>query len=152
MCRNNHHAVIVPYNYVSGKYSYVPAPRSIFKDLSKLPQASLIRFESGDSAGAKPLPELYWNLADEILAARREPHIGSYDEAIETCGSLFEQSVARRRAVTRETDSLDELAAADGIGGPVTMRWLLVHMIEEYARHCGHADLLREMIDGATGD
>jgi uncharacterized damage-inducible protein DinB len=33
-----------------------------------------------------------------------------------------------------------------------SLRWILVHMIEEYARHCGHADLLRERIDGVTGD
>ncbi|WP_083933812.1 DUF664 domain-containing protein [Kribbella catacumbae] len=32
-----------------------------------------------------------------------------------------------------------------------TMRWLLVHMIEETGRHAGHADILREQIDGATG-
>lgn len=35
---------------------------------------------------------------------------------------------------------------------PVSLRWVLVHMIEEYARHNGHADILRERIDGATGD
>jgi hypothetical protein len=34
----------------------------------------------------------------------------------------------------------------------VSLRWVLVHMIEEYARHNGHADLLRESIDGRTGD
>lgn len=33
-----------------------------------------------------------------------------------------------------------------------SLRWILVHLIEEYARHCGHADLLREVADGATGD
>lgn len=42
------------------------------------------------------------------------------------------------------------------LGGPdprtTTLRRIIVHMIEEYARHCGHADLLREAIDGATGD
>ena len=32
------------------------------------------------------------------------------------------------------------------------LRWIVVHMIEEYARHCGHADLLREAIDGVVGD
>jgi hypothetical protein len=37
-------------------------------------------------------------------------------------------------------------------GEAVSLRWVLVHMIEEYARHNGHADLLRERIDGATGD
>ena len=33
-----------------------------------------------------------------------------------------------------------------------SLRWILVHLIEEYARHCGHADLLREAVDGSTGD
>jgi uncharacterized damage-inducible protein DinB len=35
---------------------------------------------------------------------------------------------------------------------PRTLRWVYLHMIEEYARHNGHADLLRERLDGATGD
>jgi hypothetical protein len=35
---------------------------------------------------------------------------------------------------------------------PLSLRFIVVHMIEEYARHCGHADLLREAIDGETGD
>jgi hypothetical protein len=34
----------------------------------------------------------------------------------------------------------------------MSLRWVYLHMIEEYARHNGHADLLRERIDGATGD
>ncbi|WP_035795045.1 DinB family protein [Kitasatospora mediocidica] len=37
-------------------------------------------------------------------------------------------------------------------GAEVTLRWILVHMIEEYARHNGHADLLREAVDGRTGE
>lgn len=37
-------------------------------------------------------------------------------------------------------------------GEPVSLRWIYVHMIEEYARHNGHADLLRELTDGAVGD
>ena len=37
-------------------------------------------------------------------------------------------------------------------GEAPSMRWILVHMIEEYARHNGHADLLREAIDGQTGE
>jgi uncharacterized damage-inducible protein DinB len=36
--------------------------------------------------------------------------------------------------------------------GEVSLRWILVHMIEETARHAGHADILREQIDGSTGD
>jgi len=48
------------------------------------------------------------------------------------------------------TLSLDD--TFDGRRGPISLRWVYVHMIEEYARHNGHADLLRERIDGATGD
>ena len=42
-------------------------------------------------------------------------------------------------------------AGRDSEGEPVSLRELLVHMIEEYARHNGHADLLRERIDGRVG-
>jgi hypothetical protein len=37
-------------------------------------------------------------------------------------------------------------------GERYSLRWIMVHMIEEYARHNGHADLLRERIDGTVGD
>ncbi|MCX4969455.1 DinB family protein [Streptomyces sp. NBC_00654] len=37
------------------------------------------------------------------------------------------------------------------MGGRVTLRWIYTHMIGEYARHCGHADIVRERIDGRTG-
>jgi uncharacterized damage-inducible protein DinB len=37
-------------------------------------------------------------------------------------------------------------------GATVTLRWVLVHMVEETARHAGHMDVVRELIDGATGD
>jgi hypothetical protein len=36
--------------------------------------------------------------------------------------------------------------------GKVSLRWILVHMLEETARHAGHLDLMREQLDGATGD
>ena len=36
-------------------------------------------------------------------------------------------------------------------GLEVSLRWILVHLIEEYARHNGHADIVRERIDGVTG-
>ena len=38
------------------------------------------------------------------------------------------------------------------VGGDTSARWVITHMIEEYARHCGHADLLREALDGVTGE
>ena len=42
-------------------------------------------------------------------------------------------------------------AGFDNGGSPCSVRWVYLHMVEEYARHNGHADLLRERIDGATG-
>ena len=47
--------------------------------------------------------------------------------------------------------SLDEEVWCEMFGKPVSIRFIAIHMIEEYARHCGHADLLREAIDGNTG-
>ncbi|MBV9282649.1 MAG: DUF664 domain-containing protein [Chloroflexi bacterium] len=48
---------------------------------------------------------------------------------------------------------LDQLARRTGRGGEApSLRWILCHMIEEYARHNGHADLIRESIDGLVGE
>jgi hypothetical protein len=47
--------------------------------------------------------------------------------------------------------SLDELCRNVGDETPVNLRWVLMHLLEETARHAGHADILREMIDGHTG-
>jgi len=46
---------------------------------------------------------------------------------------------------------LDDTGTA-WFGDAVSMRWVLIHMIEERARHAGHMDIVRELIDGATGD
>ena len=54
------------------------------------------------------------------------------------------------RKAEAATPSLD--ATFQGRHRRYSLRWILVHMIEEYARHNGHADLIRERIDGATGD
>lgn len=48
--------------------------------------------------------------------------------------------------------ALDRVHPAWGGRGQVSVRWVLTHMIEEYARHNGHADLLREAVDGQTGE
>lgn len=59
----------------------------------------------------------------------------------------------RSRAVVRATDCLDQRAARPRSNGQyVDLRWILLHMLEETARHAGHADLLREAVDGTVGD
>ncbi len=47
--------------------------------------------------------------------------------------------------------SLDELYLAPDADQPTSLRWVLTHLLEETARHAGHADILRELIDGRTG-
>jgi uncharacterized damage-inducible protein DinB len=64
----------------------------------------------------------------------------------------WEAECDRARELTA-AGSLDDLTKRETRRGNfVSLRWILVHMIEEYARHNGHADLIRERIDGATGD
>ena len=51
-----------------------------------------------------------------------------------------------------EDAALRQTHSAWGGRGRVSLLWVLVHMVEEYARHNGHADLIRESIDGQTGE
>jgi uncharacterized damage-inducible protein DinB len=65
----------------------------------------------------------------------------------------YRDAIARSRAVMATIDDLGKMSTrTDGDGNPWSVRWILVHMIEETARHCGHADLIREAIDGAVGN
>ncbi len=65
-----------------------------------------------------------------------------------TSHALWQGEVAHAREVLERTD-LDRVV--DVHGEPTEVRDIIVHMIEEYARHCGHADLVREVVDGRTG-
>jgi uncharacterized damage-inducible protein DinB len=73
----------------------------------------------------------------------------------ETAGELlraYREAAGRSNAIVAACDRLDRPGARSlRETPPPTMRWILVHMIEETARHAGHADILRERIDGSTG-
>ena len=60
--------------------------------------------------------------------------------------------VCEESRVIGHTYDLEELSRGTDEEERVSLRWIYLHMIEEYARHCGHADLLRERLDGTTGD
>jgi Protein of unknown function (DUF664) len=63
---------------------------------------------------------------------------------------LFTRQCDEARAIVAAAEDLDtEAASADR---PISLRWIMIHMVEEYARHNGHADLLREQIDGSVGE
>jgi len=65
--------------------------------------------------------------------------------------AVWRAECARSREIVAGASSLDQAGARDRRGEPFSLRWLLVYLIAEYARHNGHADLLRERIDGRTG-
>lgn len=77
------------------------------------------------------------------------------DDSPEDLHRLWQASVDQSRTrvdqVARQ-HSLDHTVSAPDRSGHVSLRWILVHMIAEYARHNGHADLVREQIDGQVGD
>jgi hypothetical protein len=64
----------------------------------------------------------------------------------------YAEACGRSRRIVRRAESLDQLAVRESWGRVCSLRWILVHMIEETARHVGHADLIRESIDGEVGD
>jgi uncharacterized damage-inducible protein DinB len=78
--------------------------------------------------------------------------IGAVDVA--TVFRTWEQACDAAREAVASVPDLDALSQGRDrrTGEQFSLRWILTHVIEEYARHNGHADLLRERIDGATGE
>jgi uncharacterized damage-inducible protein DinB len=75
------------------------------------------------------------------------------DDAPEQLRALFDAECAASDAIIAGADDLGQLSVrSDREGTHFSLRWIMVHMIEEYARHNGHADLIRESIDGETGE
>lgn len=69
----------------------------------------------------------------------------------------IESAIMAYRATWVEVDAIADASALDGScrhpdwQGSVDLRWVLMHLLEETARHAGHADILRELVDGSTG-
>lgn len=92
------------------------------------------------------LPRLYWSEEDRDLdfnGAVADPAI------VEDAWASWRREVAHAQEYVDAAPSLDVLATVHG--KEIELRSVLVHLIEEYARHLGHADLIRECIDGRTG-
>ncbi|MFG1890538.1 DinB family protein [Micromonospora sp. NPDC049051] len=90
---------------------------------------------------------------DDVYLSTEEDALASFtltdDDTVERLAAAYEQACARSREVAARFD-LDHVVPQPQLG-EVSLRWILVHMIEETARHAGHADILRELTDGATG-
>jgi hypothetical protein len=90
--------------------------------------------------------------ADDLYCSEEYPD-GDFDLADAGAAEADFATYAREVELARATAAgraLDE--EFPGRDGMLTLRWVYLHMIEEYARHNGHADLLREAIDGVTGE
>lgn len=96
--------------------------------------------------GDLELPRLYGTPEQPDLA---------FDEAVGTDECVADAWAAWRREVAHGQQFVAAAASFDVLGthpdGQIELRDVLVHLVEEYARHCGHADLLRECIDGRIG-
>lgn len=90
-------------------------------------------------------PDWDWVSADEDSA---EDLRELWGQSVELSRELCEDLRAERGAA----GALDAVFTRPGRDEQVSFRWVLTHMIEEYARHNGHADLLRERVDGMTGE
>ncbi|MEV8375280.1 DinB family protein [Kribbella sp. NPDC056861] len=114
---------------------------------SRLSLLGLVRHLSGVEAwfhayDGQPDHQYFWDYvpgaqgSSEVDVTRADDDLASYQASVER---------------SREAVAGLSLDAASP-GEDYTLRWIYLHMIEEYARHNGHADFLRECIDGATGE
>lgn len=104
--------------------------------------------------------EVYWFgyvVAGDEVTYTYDPEMtnADFDDVESSVGedvaAVFLESVSRAKEWAAGHD-LDTVCARARDGESLNLRYVVVHLIEEYARHCGHADLLREVIDGEVGD
>jgi uncharacterized damage-inducible protein DinB len=85
------------------------------------------------------------------FAGGEKPAPITTDDTIEVALTDYRHTWAAVDAVIAGSPTLDQFSVIASDGGTVSLRWILAHLLEETARHAGHADILRELIDGATG-
>jgi hypothetical protein len=109
----------------------------LVKHLARVERSWLQQDLLGPSVLRVPVPDEEWHL-----------------EPGETCASVIEdyrETIRQSDAIVADTSLDTALVDPHPLQAGVTLRWALFHMIEETARHVGHADLIRESIDGAVG-
>jgi uncharacterized damage-inducible protein DinB len=96
--------------------------------------------------------EITWVLrrfaGQDVALPGDQPGPGDTLDAVTAAYRVAWQQVDRVAFAGADLDELCRLPDADP---PVSLRWVLMHLLEETARHAGHADILRELIDGRTG-
>jgi uncharacterized damage-inducible protein DinB len=92
-------------------------------------------------------PALYWS--DDDPEGEWDGAVGD-PAVVAQAWAAWEAEIDSAERFVAETGDLDTVGRHSG-RKPIQLREVLIHMIEEYARHCGHADLIRERIDGRVG-
>jgi uncharacterized damage-inducible protein DinB len=117
----------------------VPSGTSLLGLIKHLTAAELNWFVRGYAGADIEFADLSMRLSAQDTAAR--------------VLAEYRSAVARANEVIEAAADLSGLAVRGTVHTPQphTLRWILVHMIEETARHAGHADILREQLDGSTG-
>lgn len=120
----------------------------MIKHLSLVDESWLVEVFAGEELG-EPWSTVDWDDDPDWewrTAAEDDPAdlLALFDRCVATADRYIDRAL--------EGDGLDaeSVRPSRRTGGKFTLRWILVHLIEEYARHAGHADLIRESIDGAT--
>ena len=120
----------------SARRSTVPTGTSLLGLIKHLTAVEVGWFQFAFAGRDVPMPSEETEPTDSVASA-----VAAYEAATRVSNQVVD-----------EADDLDQLCArAPTTPEPLSLRWLLVHMIEETARHAGHADILREQIDGRTG-
>ena len=97
--------------------------------------------------------DTFGRAGESITFLEDEPDADMRAAPDETTAEILDYYGRARTAADLTIDELDlDDTGTAWSGETVSLRWVLVHMIEETARHAGHMDILRELIDGATGD
>ena len=120
----------------------VPSPTTLLGIVKHLGYVERSWFRMRFHGEDLPVP---WTKQDPDADFRIGP-----DETAESVIAFYRDQVERARAIVAAAQ-LDDRVKGQA-KQPYTLRWILIHMIEETARHAGHADILREQTDGGTGE
>src|ERR1022692_2999918 len=119
---------------------------------SQPPDCELIlHADLGETRGPRRAPRFQLEIARrDIPGLWPPPDDAEYrlepGDTVESVRELYEGILAENRAILAEVTDLDSLSTIN-----LNRRWVVLHLIEELARHAGHADLIRESIDGSKG-
>ena len=143
--------------------------REVLLTLLQYQRESLVRKVSGiddSAAGRSPVRSgttLLWLIrhlayAERVWIIHRfagrdapPPDPAPGTDTIDSALAAYRQTWAEVDDVICAATTLDERSVIASDNSHPTLRWILAHLLEETARHAGHADILRELIDGATG-